>query len=84
MVLWGVFEWGSNFFRGVSYALQAERGAGKEAIAAAAEQILGAGFPYHSTFVLLTMLVPLCGVGLIALLSRDARRHAPVDARLPK
>jgi hypothetical protein len=80
VVLWGVFEWGSNFVRGAWLALQVERSAGKAAVADAAVQILGADFPYHATFVLLAMLVPLCGVALVTLLWLEAPPRAPTGA----
>jgi hypothetical protein len=80
MVLWGFSEWGANFFRGAAYALQVERGAGKAAVADAAARVLGADFPYHPTFLALALLVPLCGIALVALLWLDASQRAPESA----
>lgn len=68
LALWGVAEWGANFFRGVGFALAAERETGKEAVAAHAEAWFGAGFPYEGATIACIALVLASGAGIVALL----------------
>ncbi len=72
-VLWGVAEWGANFFRGVKLALETERAAGKTALAMAAERALGAGFPFGLLHVALVALVVVFGIGMVLLIRRSHR-----------
>lgn len=78
LFLWGVGEWGANFFRGVKFALDTDRPEGKEALAKLAERFLGAGFPYHAAHIACIGLVLASGVAQICLLwaaGKERRAH---------
>ena len=53
---WGAAEWGGNLFRGVALALEIDRPDGKSAIAAQAERLFGAGFPFEAAYLALVVL----------------------------
>jgi hypothetical protein len=80
LFLWGVGEWGANFFRGVKLALDTDRPGGKEALANLAERFFGAGFPYHAAHVGCIALVLASGVAQICLLwaAGKERRAQPL------
>lgn len=70
MLAWSAGEWGANLFRGVHLALTGERGAGKTAIAARVEGLLGSEFPYGDAYVACVALVVTSGIALIVLFVR--------------
>ena len=81
LFLWGVGEWGANFFRGVALALGTDRPAGKETIAAVAQRLLGSDFPFALAHVALLCLVLAAAAGLLHLLARAPIRLPSVPAR---
>ena len=78
LFLWGVGEWGANFFRGVKLALDTDRPGGKEALAKLAERFLGAGFPFHAAHIACIGIVLASGIAQICLLwvaEKERRAH---------
>jgi hypothetical protein len=76
LFLWGVGEWGANFFRGVKLALDTARPGGKVALARLAERFLGRDFPYHALQVACIALVVASGlvqIGILWAAGREAR-----------
>jgi len=71
MFLWGVLEWGTNFFRGVSLALGTDRPEGKEKLASFAQRILGAGFPFSVMHLVFLGIIIVTGVVIIYVLWRE-------------
>jgi hypothetical protein len=69
LVLWGVGEWGANFFHGVAFALGTDRPAGKETLASFAQRLFGSDFPFSLANVVFLALVFACAIGLLYLLS---------------
>jgi hypothetical protein len=74
MVLWGIGEFGANFFRGVHLALTTERSAGKSIVADMATRFLGEGFPWHAVHTACLALVLLSGLMTAWLIWRDGIR----------
>jgi hypothetical protein len=68
MVLWGICEWGANFFRGVALALDSERPIGKTMVAGFAQRLLGEDFPYSTLQIACLTAVIASGAGIIYLL----------------
>src|SRR5690606_34322820 len=62
MFAWSVGEWGSNVMRGVAVALGGDTTAGKGAVAARVEQLLGPDFPYYVAHVACVALVVAWGM----------------------
>jgi len=73
-VMWGIGEWGANFFRGVLLALEIERPAGKTLIATTTERLLGPDFPFLGAQVVCIGLVLVSGFLMIGLIWRSGRR----------
>jgi hypothetical protein len=77
--LWGIGEFGANFFRGVHLALSTERSAGKSVVADAASRALGEGFPWHALQTVCLVLVLLSGMMTAWLIWRDGLRLSRRD-----
>jgi len=76
LFLWGVGEWGANFFRGIKLALDTTRPEGKAALARLAERFLGRDFPYHAFQIVCIALVVASGLVQLRVLwaaGRDRR-----------